>query len=32
MDDAAPRLSLAFELEAQIGPAVEFIKKIWGAE
>lgn len=24
MDDAAPRLSLAFELEAQIGPAVEF--------
>jgi len=24
MDDAAPRLSLAFELEAEIGPAVEF--------
>jgi hypothetical protein len=24
MDDAAPRLSLAFELQAQIGPAVEF--------
>ena len=24
MDDAAPRLSLAFTLEAQIGPAVEF--------
>jgi hypothetical protein len=24
MDDAAPRLSLAFELEVQIGPAVEF--------
>ncbi|HEY4028816.1 MAG TPA: DUF3237 domain-containing protein [Caulobacteraceae bacterium] len=24
MDDAAPRLSLAFELEARIGPAVEF--------
>ena len=24
MDDAAPRLSLAFELEARIGPATEF--------
>jgi hypothetical protein len=24
MDDAAPRLSLAFELRAEIGPAVEF--------
>jgi hypothetical protein len=24
MDDAAPRLSLAFELQAEIGPAVEF--------
>ena len=24
MDDAAPRLSLAFELQAQIGPALEF--------
>jgi hypothetical protein len=24
MDDAAPRLSLAFTLEAEIGPAVEF--------
>ncbi len=24
MDDAAPRLSLAFSLEAEIGPAVEF--------
>jgi hypothetical protein len=24
MDDAAPRLSLAFELEARIGPALEF--------
>lgn len=24
MDDAAPSLTLAFELEAQIGPAVEF--------
>ena len=24
MDDAAPRLSLVFELEAEIGPAVEF--------